>query len=36
MKYQLNMSKKSFKNAVGGLFKQKLITIDETGIKLML
>jgi hypothetical protein len=36
IKYQLNMSKKSFKNAVGGLFKQKLITIDETGIKLML
>jgi predicted RNA-binding protein (virulence factor B family) len=28
------MSKKAFKNAVGGLFRQKLITISEEGIKL--
>jgi len=26
------MSKKAFKSAVGGLFKQKLITISEEGI----
>jgi predicted RNA-binding protein (virulence factor B family) len=35
IKYQLNMSKKAFKNAVGGLFKQKLITIEDDGIKLV-
>jgi hypothetical protein len=34
IKYQLGMSKKAFKNAVGGLFRQKLITISEEGIKL--
>jgi hypothetical protein len=34
IKYQLGMSKKAFKNAVGGLFKQKLITISEEGIRL--
>lgn len=34
IKYQLGMSKKAFKNAVGGLFKQKLITISEEGIQL--
>jgi len=32
IKYQLGMSKKAFKSAVGGLFKQKLITISEEGI----
>ena len=32
IKYQLGMSKKSFKNAIGGLFRQKLITISEEGI----
>ncbi|MFD1292547.1 DNA-binding protein [Lutibacter holmesii] len=32
IKYQLGMSKKSFKNAVGGLFRQKLITISDEGI----
>ncbi len=34
IKYQLGMSKKAFKKAIGGLFKQKLITISEEGIKL--
>jgi len=34
IKYQLGMSKKAFKNAIGGLFRQKLITISEEGIKL--
>lgn len=33
IKYQLNMSKKAFKSAVGGLFRQKLITIEEQGIR---
>ena len=33
IKYQLGMSKKAFKNAIGGLFRQKLITISEEGIK---
>jgi len=32
IKYQLGMSKKSFKNAIGGLFRQKLIVISEEGI----
>lgn len=32
IKYQLGMSKKAFKNAIGGLFKQKLITISSEGI----
>jgi hypothetical protein len=32
IKYTLGMSKKAFKNAVGGLFRQKLITISEEGI----
>lgn len=34
IKYKLGMSKKAFKKAVGGLFKQKLITISDEGIKL--
>ncbi len=33
IKYQLGMSKKAFKSAIGGLFRQKLITISEEGIK---
>jgi len=32
IKYQLGMSKKSFKSAIGGLFKQKLILISDEGI----
>lgn len=35
IKYQLGMSKKAFKNAVGGLFRQKLITFSDDGIKLV-
>lgn len=35
IKYGLEMSKKSFKKAIGGLYKQKLITIDEEGIHLI-
>jgi len=34
IKYQLGMSKKAFKGAIGGLFRQKLITISEEGINL--
>ena len=32
IKYQLNMSKKAFKSAIGGLYRQKLIVISEEGI----
>ncbi len=32
IKYIVGMSKKAFKSAVGGLFKQKLIIISEEGI----
>ncbi len=35
IKYQLGMSKKAFKSAIGGLFRQKLITISEEGINLV-
>ncbi len=35
IKYKLGMSKKAFKNAIGGLFRQKLITISDDGIKLV-
>lgn len=34
IKYQLGMSKKAFKSAIGGLFRQKLIIISEEGIEL--
>lgn len=34
IKYRLQMSKKAFKNAIGGLFRQKLIEIEKDGIKL--
>ena len=34
IKYQLGMSKKAFKNAIGGLFRQKLIKITAEGIEL--
>ncbi len=36
IKYQLGMSKKAFKKAIGGLFKQKLISLTEEGIKLII
>ena len=35
IKYKLGMSKKAFKNAVGGLFRQKLIIISDDGIRLV-
>lgn len=35
IKYQLNMSKKAFKNAIGGLYKLKLITIESEGIRMV-
>lgn len=34
IKYQLGMSKKAFKSAVGGLFRQQLITLSDEGISL--
>ena len=34
IKYKLGMSKKGFKSAIGGLFRQKLITISDDGISL--
>ena len=34
IKSQLEMSKKAFKSAIGGLYRQKLITLEEDGIKL--
>lgn len=35
IKYQLGMSKKAFKNALGGLFRQKLIRVEKDGIHLL-
>ena len=35
IKYQLGMSKKAFKNALGGLFRQKLIRVEKNGIHLL-
>jgi predicted RNA-binding protein (virulence factor B family) len=34
IKYELEMSKKAFKRAIGVLYKRKLITIDQKGISL--
>lgn len=34
IKAELEMSKKSFKKAIGALYKQRLITIEENGIRL--
>jgi len=34
IKWHFEMSKKTFKKAIGGLFKQRLITIEEKGIYL--
>lgn len=36
IKYELQMSKKSFKKAIGGLYKQKLIRIEDDGIHLII
>lgn len=35
IKFQLGMSKKAFKSAIGGLFRQKLITISDEGINIV-
>lgn len=35
IKYELGMSKKAFKNAVGGLYKNKVIDIEENGLRLL-
>lgn len=35
IKYELEMSKKAYKNAVGGLYKNKIIIIEENGIRLV-
>lgn len=35
IKHQLGMSKKAFKSAVGGLFRQKLILVEDAGIRLV-
>ena len=35
IKYQMNMSKKAFKSAIGGLYKLKMITIEEEGIRIV-
>lgn len=32
IKYQLQMSKKAFKQAIGSLYKEKVITIQDNGI----
>lgn len=34
IKNQLQMSKKTFKKAIGGLYKEKLIDLDQNGIRL--
>jgi len=35
IKFELGMSKKAFKNAIGGLYKNKVITLEENGIRLI-
>ena len=35
IRHQLEMSKKDFKKAIGGLYKQGVITLEETGIRLV-
>lgn len=35
IKSQLEMSKKAFKSAIGGLYRQKIITLEENGISLV-
>ena len=35
IKSQLEMSKKAFKSAIGGLYRQKIITLEEDGIRLV-
>lgn len=35
IKHQMNMSKKAFKSAIGGLYKLKMIAIESEGIRLL-
>ena len=35
IKYQLNMSKKAFKSAIGGLYRLKLLIIEDAGIRII-
>ena len=35
IKYKLGMSKKAFKSAIGGLFRQKMIVITDKGIEIV-
>lgn len=35
IKFELGMSKKAFKNAIGGLYKNKVIELEKNGIKLI-
>ncbi|MDO6739043.1 DNA-binding protein [Wenyingzhuangia sp. 2_MG-2023] len=35
IKFELGMSKKAFKNAIGGLYKNRVIAIEENGIRLL-
>ncbi|MCK5815361.1 MAG: DNA-binding protein [Flavobacteriaceae bacterium] len=35
IKHQMNMSKKAFKSAIGGLYRLKLITLEDDGIHLV-
>ncbi len=35
IKFELGMSKKAFKNAIGGLYKNKVISLEENGIRLI-
>ncbi|GAB1309637.1 hypothetical protein KH5_23200 [Urechidicola sp. KH5] len=34
IKYELNMSKKAFKSAIGSLYRSKVIVLEEKGIRL--
>ncbi|AOW19252.1 S1 RNA-binding domain-containing protein [Urechidicola croceus] len=35
IKYQMNMSKKAFKSAIGGLYRLKLISLEPEGIRMV-
>ena len=35
IKHQMNMSKKAFKSAIGGLYRLKMITIESEGIRMV-
>ncbi|MGY5351225.1 DNA-binding protein [Wenyingzhuangia sp. IMCC45533] len=35
IKFELGMSKKAFKNAIGGLYRNKIVAIETNGIRLI-